>query len=914
MRTALLAVLLLPALSVAQPEADASLPAVIGETGAALDQYLTEAGFSGAVVAVKDGAVVLRKGYGEATPGVPNTPETAIQIGSVTKPFTAALVLSLADAGRLDVSSPLSATLDGVPADKAGITLHHLLTHTAGLPDAIGDDDEVIDRDAYLARAFDTPLDRAPGTGYAYSNVGFALLAAVVETVTGQSYDAALQAFLHPAGIERTGYRLPASVPTAHGHRDGRDLGLPMDRPWAPDGPYWNLRGNGGLLSTADDLLAFADALDRGALLSDEARRLSVTKHTDESEGSGSHYGYGWALFDTPHGVLVTHNGGDAGASADLLRFVDAGVTLAVLSNDTAVEAYDVSGPLAQILFGGDPEPFQADGGVEVPLDVIAARPGGQRAFAFFEAYAAGTEAAARAFVADHLDVPFQREADAVVGFFEAVRDEVEGQVLVPDRALWYEGDGRLELRATLANGRAYAASFGFDDDGRISGLSADFVPNETAATTDCPAPRLPDDMFGTRAQALLTMLCDGSQAARRAFVAEHVAPGLVDQVGLDALVDGLGRMAGDIGGGEVVGVMLRSETEGEVAVEGRDGVLRVLLTLTEAPPHRIAGLDVDDAEPEASFGSIDEALDHVAAEAEAGRFSGVVLLAKDGEPVEERAFGWADRDRGERATTETRFNIGSLDKELTAVAVLQLAARGVVDLDAPLGTYLEGFPDDVAQAVTVRHLLQHRAGWGHYWDHPVFLDNEASLTEIGDFLAFIRSIPLDFAPGTRQQYSNTGYEVLGGIIEAVSGQRYRDYIADHVTGPAGMTDARTAARGPGVATPYLGEGYDQPAPLVKAPSAAGGGYATARDLLRFQNALHTGRLLNRDMRNLLFTRFESTDDVEPQMGIAGGSPGVNAVWEWDAPSGWSVVVLVNRDPPTAERLGVALMQAARAE
>lgn len=906
----LLLSLVLAATACAQPS-----ETVVGGTGSALDAYLTDAGFSGAVVAVKDGAVVLRKGYGFAdrARGIPNTPATAIQIGSVAKPLTATLVLSLQDRGLLDVTDPLSGYLDGVPADKAGITLHHLLTHTAGLPGAIGDDDEAIDRDAYVRRAFATPLDRAPGAGYAYSNVGYALLAAVVETVTGQTYDAALQSLLRGVGMERTGYRLPASVPVARGYDGDRDLGLPTDRPWADDGPYWNLRGNGGLLSTADDLLRFHEALRSGDLLSDEARRLSVTPHTDEGEGSISHYGYGWALFPTPGGTLVTHNGGDAGSSADLLRFVDGGVTLVVLSNSRDVDAFDVSGALAQILFGNEPPPFSAERGQEVALDQLAGRPEGAAALAFFEAYAAGTEAAVRDYVAAYLDDAFRRNVEGVVGFFAAVRDEVDGQALVPSRALVHQGEGRLEVLSDLADGRTYGLEVGFAGDGRIDGLRTDFV--DAGVEAGCPEPRLPDAPIGDRFRALLALLCDPTPEARRAFVDQHVDPGFVNEVGADALVSGLGRLADEAGGREVVGVMLQSETEGTVAVETPDGELRVSLTLADAVPHRIASLDVEAGPAGSDFGSLGEALDHVAAEAEAGRFSGVVLVAHDGEVVEERAYGWADRQRGERVAPDTRFNIGSINKELTAVAVLQLVERGLVDLDAPIGRYLDGFAPEAADAVTVRHLLQHRSGWGHYWDHPGFVGREAEVVEIEDFLDLVRTMPLEVEPGASEQYSNAGYEVLGGIVEAASGQRYADYVWAHVLEPAGMTDARTARHGvPGHATPYLGTGYDAPSPTAKAPSAAGGGYATARDLVRFQNALSDGRLLGSGALRLLFNGFEPTDEsVEPSVGIAGGAPGINAVWEWDAPSGWSVVVLANREPPAAEALGLPILRAAQA-
>jgi CubicO group peptidase (beta-lactamase class C family) len=500
-----------------------------------------------------------------------------------------------------------------------------------------------------------------------------------------------------------------------------------------------------------------------------------------------------------------------------------------------------------------------------------------------------------------------------VVDFFEAVRDEVEGQPLVPSRAVAHPGEGRFELFADLVDGRTYRVEVGVDADGRVAGLHADVVRG--GAEAGCPEPRLPDAPIGDRFRALLALLCDPTVEARRAFVAEHADPGFVDEVGPDALVAGLGRLAEEVGRREVVGVMLRSETAGAVAVETPDGELRVSLRLADAAPHRIVGLDVEDGPSGSDFGSLGEVLDHVAAEAEAGRFSGVVLVARDGRVVEERAYGWADRERGERVAPDTRFNIGSINKELTAVAILQLAERGLVDLDQTIGAYLDGFPPEASDAVTVRHLLQHRSGWGHYWDHPDFAGREAEVVEIGDFLDLVRAMPLDFEPGAREQYSNAGYEVLGGIVEAASGQRYADYVWEHVLEPAGMTDARTARHGaPGHATPYLGAGYDAPSPTAKAPSAAGGGYATARDLLRFQNALADGRLLGPEARALLFNRFEPTDGpVEPSVGIAGGAPGINAVWEWDAPSGWSVVVLANREPPAAEALGLPLLRAARA-
>ena len=482
MRILILLLVLLSSSACAQVENDPVSAEVVGEVGATLDAFLTtqvEGGFSGAVLAVSDGEVVLRKGYGFAdrSAGVPNTPETVFQIGSVTKPITATAILALQDDGLLKVTDRLSEYLDGVPADKAEITLHHLLTHTAGVPAAIGDDFEIIGREAYVRDALAIPLDREPGTGYAYSNVGYSLLAAVIEHVTGQSYDVALRSLLQPIGLMHTGYRL-AEGTVAHGYEGDRDLGLPTDRPWSEDGPYWNLRGNGGLLSTVDDLYRLHTALESGDLLSEESRQLAITKHTDEGPGSESHYGYGWALFPAPGGLLVAHNGGDGGWSADVLRFVDDDNVLIILSNSMDVEAYEVSQPLAQILFGQTPEPVRQPEMSDIPLDELADRPGGKRVLAFVETVNAQSEGAIRAFTDTHLDAGFQRNPEGVVRFFNAVAEEVGRAPITLQSVQWDPREATYVAVAELADGRAYRMQIGVQPGGehRIEGMQTDYV------------------------------------------------------------------------------------------------------------------------------------------------------------------------------------------------------------------------------------------------------------------------------------------------------------------------------------------------------------------------------------------------------------------------------------------------------
>src|SRR5262245_56723700 len=158
---------------------------------AGLERYMAAAaaeGFRGAVLVARGENVLLARGYGTTIPGGnrPITAETVFSTGSITKQFTATAILKLETQGKLSVQDELGRWFDAVPADKSGITLHQLLTHTAGFPGAIGDDRERIGRDVYVQRALATPLLFSPGSRYEYSNVGYSLLAAIVEKASGQ--------------------------------------------------------------------------------------------------------------------------------------------------------------------------------------------------------------------------------------------------------------------------------------------------------------------------------------------------------------------------------------------------------------------------------------------------------------------------------------------------------------------------------------------------------------------------------------------------------------------------------------------------------------------------------------------------------------------------------------------------------
>ncbi|HEY6739295.1 MAG TPA: serine hydrolase domain-containing protein, partial [Actinopolymorphaceae bacterium] len=290
-------------------------------------------GAGGTVLAAKDGDIVLAKGFGRADreAGTACRIDTVYDIGSLTKQFTAAAILALDESGALAVTDPMRRFVSGVPADKRTITLHHLLTHTAGLADVLGGDYDVCSRSDLVAAALASPLRFSPGEGYAYSNVGYSLLAAVIELVTGEGYETVLaDRLFEPAGMHQTGYVRPFWRPgrvAVEYDEDGDRQGTPLDRRWADDGPYWHLRGNGGLLSTARDMYRWHVALNDDRVLSGEARRRLFKPYVREEPDGDTFYGYGWVVLprrsERGRGRIVLHNGGNGRSYAELARFVD---------------------------------------------------------------------------------------------------------------------------------------------------------------------------------------------------------------------------------------------------------------------------------------------------------------------------------------------------------------------------------------------------------------------------------------------------------------------------------------------------------------------------------------------------------------------------------------------------------------
>ncbi|HRO26075.1 MAG TPA: serine hydrolase domain-containing protein [Luteimonas sp.] len=297
--------------------------------------------------------------------------------------------------------------------------------------------------------------------------------------------------------------------------------------------------------------------------------------------------------------------------------------------------------------------------------------------------------------------------------------------------------------------------------------------------------------------------------------------------------------------------------------------------------------------------------------------FSGVLLVANGDEVLLQRAWGQDDRAARTSVTPDTKFRIGSMNKMFTAVATLQLVQAGKLSLDGTVGQYLPGYPNAEIAKVTVRQLLTHSGGTGDFFG-PEFDARRLSLKTHDDYVRLFGARGPTHPPGAEQRYSNYGFLLLGAIIERVSGQSYYDYVDAHVFAPAGMHDSGSLPDDvavPGRAVAYMrkdGAWVDAVDTLPYRGTAAGGGYSTAGDLLKFARALLAGKLLSPELL------AEATRNQTPwygygfmtreqegvrMFGHAGGAPGMNGDLRVYPELGIVVVGLANVDPPAADRL-----------
>jgi CubicO group peptidase (beta-lactamase class C family) len=317
-----------------------------------------------------------------------------------------------------------------------------------------------------------------------------------------------------------------------------------------------------------------------------------------------------------------------------------------------------------------------------------------------------------------------------------------------------------------------------------------------------------------------------------------------------------------------------------------------------------------------------------------AGVFSGAVLVARGDSILAQAACGEASRRYHVTNTLETRFNLGSMNKMITAVAVMQLVEAGKLKLDDRLSTYADAtwLAPEVARSITIGQLLTHTSGLGDFRDDGWSDKPSDAFRELADFKPLVRAETLAFEPGSKFEYSNTGMLMLGVVIEVVTGQAYDGYIRDHVLGPAGMVATDNAPidepvenratgyqRAPGTPAGWR----ENTLGALYRGGPAGGGYSTVADLFRFGRALQTGKLVSPESLKVLWSDhppndygagFEVTSSTAGKVvGHSGAGPGVSGKLSLYLDEDYVVVVLANIDraaPPLDNVLADEIAQA----
>lgn len=438
--------------------------------------------------------------------------------------------------------------------------------------------------------------------------------------------------------------------------------------------------------------------------------------------------------------------------------------------------------------------------------------------------------------------------------------------------------------------------------------------------------PALPSTPAGKVLAGYLEAMNSGNKDKLDAFIKAH-RPDRPDA--LDRMLD----LRWNIGGLDVYALESSQALSIQAVVQERDGnrrYHRMSVTVSDGDPAVITNITLS-VIPPPSGAPVPQRLTQPATAAawaaeidkaaSAGKFSGVWLWARNGKTIASGARGKADREAGIDNTLDTRFRIGSMNKMFTAVATLQLVERGKLSLDDTIGKILTDYANaGVASKVKVRHLLSHTGGTGDIFG-PEFEAHCLELKTLRDYVKLYGERDLEFEPGTKWDYSNYGFLLLGVLIEKVSGKSYYDFIADNIYKVAGMTDSGSEPES--VKVPNRSKGYmrnrfemvsNEPT-LPWRGTSAGGGYTTAADLMKFAGALMSNRLLKAEtLAEATRPQFTTGDygfgfqlgrpGETRTYGHGGGAPGMNAVLRVYPESGQSVIVLCNLDDPSASRMG----------
>ncbi len=420
--------------------------------------------------------------------------------------------------------------------------------------------------------------------------------------------------------------------------------------------------------------------------------------------------------------------------------------------------------------------------------------------------------------------------------------------------------------------------------------------------------------------EAYVTAFNNG-EAAMRNFLTDNISDASLKQRSLEVRLPIYRQMKGEMG--ELTLQQIQESTNTSITAlmhTKKDEWFLFTFELEQEPPLKIIGIRIENTdEPESTTApkvkeieALQSVVQFLDEKTKRGEFSGTVLIAKDGKAILKRAYGMASKECKVINRIDTKFNLGSINKIFTTIAIGQLYEQGKISLNDPIIKFLPNYPNKTAaQKVTIRHLLDMTSGIGDFFGEKFENTPKDKLRTIDDFLPMFANDSLKFEPGSQRQYSNGGYIVLGAIIEKVSGESYYDYVREHIFKPTGMLN--TESYEADIPVPNLAEGYtreetDKPwrKNIYTRPSrgsSAGGGYSTAEDLLMFTIALE---------KQTFFKNPETWETLrgEPSgqksrrqggLGFFGGAPGINSGIETKIGKGFTAIVMSNYDPPTAE-------------
>ncbi len=459
--------------------------------------------------------------------------------------------------------------------------------------------------------------------------------------------------------------------------------------------------------------------------------------------------------------------------------------------------------------------------------------------------------------------------------------------------------------------------------------------PGNTGAVTERAA--LPAGVAGERVREVIELVNAGDPERARAFAEAHFVGYAAKTPAAEAaqeFVNIRGRTGGidfrcdrefeHEGLPDQTLAIVRARSTGlywhiDIGVRPDGKVSHLFFGPTRTPTADVVPPPSGDAELVEALGSF---VDRLAA---AGVFSGTVLLARDGGVLFEGWYGLANRDHDIPITIDTKFNLASMNKMFTAVAIGQLVESGKLAWDDPLSKHLG--PDWIgpatAEKVRVEHLLTHTAGMGDYIGSPAFQDaSRLRFRELADYRPLVKDRVPSFEPGSKWSYSNTGFLLLGAVVESASGVSYFDYVRQNICGPAGMTGTDCYELDkpvPNLASGYSVEYGPPPAPPVYRSNtfrigvrgaSAGGGYSTVRDLLRFDTAMRAGKLIRPEtLERLITPRTDLREPDDYAMGFVvrrvdggrvvghgggGGDMGINAEFLMYLDSGYTFACLSN--------------------